>query len=249
MGTKLEAGESKDPRRAETVQKEDTTLDIGGTFWKYMHEGGWVMWVLLAMSVVSVAVMIERWLVLHKAKINVNEFLAKLRKALIVNKSLRDAIKICEQYRGPLASIMKAGLLKYGQPKEDIEKTIETAALHEMARLEKRLIILASVANVAPLLGFFGTVSGMIRSFDALAEQGLSNPGAVAAGISEALITTAAGLLVAIPTQLAYNFFTNSINASVRDIETSTNMLLETFGEMERSGISADQQAPAAEKK
>lgn len=219
---------------------------IGGTFLKYMHEGGWVMWVLLAMSVISVAVMIERWLVLNKAKINVNEFLAKLRKALIVNKSLRDAIKICEQYRGPLASIMKAGLLKYGQPKEDIEKTIETASLHEVARLEKRLVILASVANVAPLLGFFGTVSGMISSFDALADQGLSNPGAVAAGISEALITTAAGLLVAIPTQLAFNFFTNSINASVRDIETSTNMLIETFGEMERSGITADKAAPVA---
>lgn len=224
--------------------------DIGGTFMGLMYDGGWVMWVLLAMSVVAVAVMVERWLVLRKAKINVNEFLAKLRKALIVNKSLRDAIKICEQYRGPLASIMKAGLLKYGQPKEDIEKTIETAALHEMARLEKRLAILASVANVAPLLGFFGTVTGMIKSFDALAEQGLSNPGAVAAGISEALITTAGGLFVAIPTQLAYNYFMSSINKSVRDIETSSNMLLETFGEMERSGITAEQAgAGAADKK
>lgn len=214
---------------------------FGETFMKFMFDGGVVMWFLLAFSIISVAVMIERFWVLRKAKINVNEFLAKLRKALIVNKSIRDAIKICEQYRGPLASIMKAGLLKYGQPKEDIEKTIETAALHEVGRLEKRLVILSSVANVAPLLGFFGTVSGMIQSFDALAEQGLSNPGAVAAGISEALITTAAGLLVAIPTQLAYNFFMNSINKSVRDIETSTNMLLETFGEMERSGISPEQ--------
>ena len=220
--------------------------DIGGTFWKFMHQGGPVMWVLLVMSIIAVAVIVERWIVLRKAKINVNEFLAKLRKALIVNKSLRDAIKICEQYRGPLASIMKAGLLKYGQPKEDIEKTIETAALHEMARLERRLVILASVANVAPLLGFFGTVSGMIQSFEALAEQGLSNPGAVAAGISEALVTTAAGLLVAIPVQLAYNFFMNSINKSVRDIETSTNMLLETFSEMERSGITAEQAGAGA---
>ena len=214
---------------------------FGGTIMGLMHDGGWVMWILLGFSVVALAVIVERWLVLRSAKINVNEFLAKLRKALIVNKSLRDAIKICEQYKGPLASIMKAGLLKYGQPKEDIEKTIETAALHEMARLEKRLIVLASVANVSPLLGFFGTVTGMIRSFDALAEQGLSNPGAVAAGISEALITTAGGLAVAIPVQLAYNYFMNSINKSVRDIETSTNMLLETFGEMERSGITADQ--------
>ena len=208
---------------------------------RFMYMGGWIMWVLLAFSVIALAIMIERAFVLRKAKINVNEFLAKLRKALIVNKSIRDGIKICEQYRGPLASIMKAGLLKYGQPKEDIEKTIETAALHEMGRLEKRLIFLSSTANVAPLLGFFGTVSGMIRSFDALAEQGLSNPGAVASGISEALVTTAAGLLVAIPTQLAYNYFMNSINKSVRDIETSTNMLLETFGEMERSGISPEQ--------
>ncbi len=213
---------------------------FGGTIYELMNEGGWVMYVLAFFSIVAVAIIIERAWVLHSAKIKVNEFLAKLRKALIVNKSLRDAIKICEQYKGPLASIMKAGLLKYGQPREDIEKTIETAALHEMARLEKRLIVLASVANVSPLLGFFGTVSGMIKSFDALAEQGLSNPGAVAAGISEALITTAGGLAVAIPTQLAYNFFMNSINKSVRDIETSTNMLLETFGEMERSGISAD---------
>lgn len=228
--------------------------NIGGTFMKFMHQGGPVMWVLLFMSVIAVAVMIERFLVLRKAKINVNQFLAQLRKALIVNKSVRDAIKICEKYRGPLASIMKAGLLKYGQPKEDIEKTIETAALHELGRLEKRLVILSSVANVAPLLGFFGTVSGMIQSFEALAEQGLSNPAAVASGISEALVTTAAGLLVAIPVQLAYNYFMNSINGSVRDIETSTNMLLETFGEMERSGITAEQAhagggAPAADKK
>ena len=214
---------------------------IGGTIYELMNEGGWVMYVLAFFSIVALAIIIERAWVLNSAKIKVHEFLAKLRKALIVNKSLRDAIKICEQYKGPLASIMKAGLLKYGQPREDIEKTIETAALHEMARLEKRLIVLASVANVSPLLGFFGTVSGMIKSFDALAEQGLSNPGAVAAGISEALITTAGGLFVAIPTQLAYNFFMNSINKSVRDIETSTNMLLETFGEMERSGITADQ--------
>ncbi len=212
----------------------------GGTIMELMNEGGWVMYVLAFFSIIALAIIIERAIVLHSAKIKVNEFLAKLRKALIVNKSLRDAIKICEQYKGPLAAIMKAGLLKYGQPREDIEKTIETAALHEMARLEQRLIVLASVANVSPLLGFFGTVSGMIKSFDALAEQGLSNPGAVAAGISEALITTAGGLFVAIPTQLAYNFFMNSINKSVRDIETSTNMLLETFSEMKRSGIGAD---------
>ena len=167
--------------------------NIGGTFWKYMNEGGPVMWVLLTFSVLALAVIFERAIALRRAKINVNEFLAKVRKALIVNRSIREAVKVCEQYRGPVASIMKAGLLKYGQPKEDVEKTIENAALFEMGRLERFLVFLATVANVAPLLGFFGTVTGMIKSFDALAAAGSFQPRtAVAIGIKEALTTTAA---------------------------------------------------------
>ena len=219
------------------------------SFVELFFKGGGVMWPLLALSLISAVFIIERLFVLRKASINVNEFLAKLRKALIVNRSIRDAIKVCEQYQGPVASIMKAGLLKHGQPRDDIEKTIENAALYEMGRLERGLVVIATVANVAPLLGFFGTVWGMIKSFDALAEAGLSNPGLVAAGISEALITTAGGLAVAIPAQLFYNYFMSRINKFVRDIETSTNMLLETFGEMERGGISASTAGGTAEPK
>lgn len=217
---------------------------ISGTLVEILEIGGVVMWFLLAFSVVALAFIIERAIALRRAKINVNEFLAKIRKALLVNRSVRDAIKICEQYRGPVASIMKAGLVKYGQPKEDIEKTIENAALYEMGRLERGLTVLATIANVAPLLGFLGTVTGMIASFDALAEAGLSNPGLVAVGIKEALYTTAAGLFIAIPVQIAYNFFMSRINRFVRDIETAANMLLEAFTEMERSGVAPE--APAA---
>ncbi|MDE2691993.1 MAG: MotA/TolQ/ExbB proton channel family protein [Acidobacteriota bacterium] len=212
-------------------------MNIGGTFWKLMNEGGPVMWPLLAFSVIAAAVVVERLIALRRARINVHEFLPKVRKALVVNRSIREAVKVCEEYRGPVASILKAGLMKYGQPKEDVEKTIENAALFEMGRLERGLAVLATTANVAPLLGFFGTVTGMMAGFDALAAQGLSNPGAVATGIKEALTTTAGGLAVAIPTQLAYNYFMSRINKFVRDIETSANMLLETFGEMERSGV------------
>jgi len=216
---------------------------VFGDFLEFMRIGGVVMWFLLACSVIALAIIIERFIALWRAKINVNEFLAKIRKALIVNHSVRDAIRICEDYRGPVASIMKAGLLKYGQPKEDIEKTIENAALYEMGRLERGLIVLATVANVAPLLGFFGTVTGMIKSFDALAEAGMTNPGLVASGIKEALYTTAGGLGVAIPVQIAYNYFMSRINRFVRDIETATNMLLETFAEMDRTGVSAERAA------
>jgi len=214
-----------------------------------MDKGGPVMWPILILSIIGFAVMIERAWVLRKARINVNEFLAKIRKALMVNRSLRDAVKICEQYQGPVASVMKAGLLKHGQPKEDVEKTIENAAMFETTRLERGLAVIATAANIEPMLGFLGTVTGMIGSFDALAKSGLSNPGLVAAGISEALITTASGLIIAIPMQLAYNYFTTRINRFVRDVETSTNMLLETYGEMERGGILPDRAPePAAPK-
>lgn len=220
-----------------------------GTFWEYMDKGGPVMWPILILSIIGFAVMIERAWVLRKARINVNEFLAKIRKALMVNRSLRDAVKICEQYQGPVASVMKAGLLKHGQPKEDVEKTIENAAMFETTRLERGLAVIATAANIEPMLGFLGTVTGMIGSFDALAKSGLSNPGLVAAGISEALITTASGLIIAIPMQLAYNYYTTRINKFVRDVETSTNMLLETYGEMERGGILPDRAPePAAPK-
>lgn len=204
------------------------------------------MYPLAAFSIIGLAYAIERFFALRRAHINVNEFLAKIRKALIVNRSIREAVKVCEQYRGPVASIMKAGLLKYGHPKEDVEKTIENAALFEMGRLERGLAVLATTANVAPLLGFLGTVTGMIKSFDALAAAGLSNPALVAIGIKEALITTAAGLFIAIPAQLCYNYYMSRINKFVRDIETSANMLLETFGEMERSGIEPEGAAPTA---
>jgi len=208
------------------------------------------MWPLLIFSILALAVAIERFFALRKARVNVNEFLARVRKALMVNRSLRDAVKICEQYQGPVASVLKAGLLKFGQPKEDVEKTIENAALFEMGRLERGLPFLATTANIAPLLGFLGTVTGMINSFDALAKVGLSNPAAVAAGISEALITTATGLAIAIPVQLVYNYFMNKINKFVRDIETAANMLVETFGEMDRSGITPERgpEPPAAAK-
>ena len=122
------------------------------SFVDLFFKGGWVMWPLLALSLASAVFIVERLFVLRKAKINVNEFLAKLRKALIVNRSIRDAIKVCEQYQGPVASIMKAGLLKHGQPREDIEKTIENAALYEMGRLERGLVVIATVAGMLILV-------------------------------------------------------------------------------------------------
>lgn len=207
-----------------------------GQAFDYFRQGGMWMYPLLFFSVLALTCIIERMIVFAKAKVNVNDFLTKIRKSLLVNRNVKEAIKVCEQYRGPVASVTKAGLLRYGHTREDIEKTIENAALYELDRLEKRLGVLATTANVAPMLGFLGTVTGMIKSFGTLAEQGLTNPAAVAIGISEALITTASGLIIAIPAQLAYNWFTTKVTRFVRDIETASNMLLETFIEMDAKG-------------
>lgn len=209
------------------------------------RQGGPMMYPLLVASILAVTFIVERWWALRRAKINVNEFLSKVRKALLVNRDVRAAIKVCEDHKGPVASVVKAALLRYGHTKEDIEKSIESAALFESARLERGLMVLSSTANVAPMMGFLGTVTGMIKSFATLAAAGLSNPGAVAAGISEALITTASGLFIAIPAQLAYNYFMSRINRFLRDIETASNMLMETFVEMdsERYGSGGSSEA------
>jgi len=218
---------------------------VTGQVAEYFRQGGIFMYPLLFFSVLAATVAIERFIVFSKAKLNVSDFLTKIRKALLVNRNVKEAIKICEQSKGPVASVMKAGLLRYGHPREDIEKTIENAALYELDRLEKRLGVLATTANVAPMLGFLGTVAGMIKSFATLAEQGLTNPAAVAVGISEALITTATGLIIAIPAQLVYNWYTTKITRFVRDIETASNMLVETFSEMDsqRYGSGGEGQA------
>lgn len=210
-------------------------------------DGGPVMWPILLLSIVALVVIFERMLTFIKARVNVTDFLSRIRKALLVNRNVKEAVKVCEESPGPVSSVMKAGLLRYGHAREDVEKTIENAALYELDRLERGLGVLATVANIAPMLGFFGTVVGMIQSFDVLAAQSLSNPQAVAEGIKVALITTAAGLFVAIPVQLAYNFFSTKVNRFIRDIETASNLLLETYGEMDSARYGSGQQGSGAQ--
>ena len=208
----------------------------GGQLIKYFEQGGPMMWLLLICAVLGLTFIIERMWVLMRSKIRTDEFLTKVRAALLKKRSVKQAIAVCEEYRGPIAAIMKAGLLKYGSTEEEIEKNIEIAATHELARLERGLAVLASVANVAPLIGFLGTVTGMIEAFDSLAQVAQPDPRVVASGISQALITTASGLLVAVPTLVFYNWFSAMISRFVLEMETASNLLLETFIEMEQGG-------------
>ncbi len=204
-----------------------------GSVFRLYNDGGPFMHPLLIFSLLALVFIIERFYALWKAKIDTQEFIGRVRTALLKRRNVKEAITVCEEYQGPIANIMKAGLIKYGRPQEEIERTIEAASAHELARLERGLNVLATVANVAPLVGFLGTVSGMINSFDALAKAGLSNPSLVAKGISEALITTAGGLVVAVPTLIAFNYFTSRVGKYVLEMETAANVLLETYAEMD----------------
>lgn len=200
--------------------------------WTYFDKGGPIMWPLLALSILGVTVIFWRWWALRQATTGVPAFMTELRTRLVAHEArdVKGAIAVCERHGGPIAAIVQAGLLRFGRPKDEVELALQDASSHELASLERGLPILATVAMIAPLLGFLGTVTGMINSFDALASVGLNNPAAVASGISQALITTAAGLAIAIPVQMAYNYFVTNVNGIVRNMESAAHVVLESLG-------------------
>ena len=208
----------------------------------YFKKGGPVMYPLLILSITALAFVLERFWHYHKASQHTNEFLDRI-KGVFQSKDLHSGIEVCEQSRGPIASIIKAGLIKFQSSfrksdeirQQEAEKAIEAAGGLEMARLERGLITLATVANIAPLLGFLGTVAGMIKSFDVIARKGLNDPTLVAFGISEALITTATGLIIAIPTLAFYNYFTSRVSRMVLQMQETAAWLMETLESSDES--------------
>ncbi len=207
-------------------------LAIFGTLIEYFQKGGFVMWPLLLCSIIGVAFVIERGIYYHRLPMDINLLFTYVRDKLL-RKDLKGAMDDASQYGGPLGNIIKAGLLRFGRNHEEILRAIESVALHEVSKLERGLWVLATIANIAPILGFLGTVTGMINSFKVLSLQSFTDPRLVAAGISQALITTATGLIIAFPIQFAYNYFSNKLNNFTLLMETSAAMLLEIFSEME----------------
>lgn len=188
---------------------------------RIIEMGGPMMYPILLCSILFVAILIERLYHYHRAEIDTNQFVAGIRNVL-KKKKIAEAISICDDTPGPVAHIVKAGILKHDQPKEEIKETIGDAALHEVPRLEKNLNVLATVAHIAPLLGLLGTVLGMIGAFQEIQrESGRVNAGDLAGGIWEALVTTAAGLCVAIPAYVAYNYLVSRVSSLVLDMERS----------------------------
>jgi biopolymer transport protein ExbB len=222
-------------------------VDIGGLFhrtlWQWVERGGWAMYPLLLLSIVSLWLIIWRAVVIFRSKVKTNELVGRVRK-LLLGGNVNGAIKVTEEYRGSVASVMKSGILKWDASTEELEKTIENAAIHEIVILEKGLPYLALATNIAPIMGFLGTVVGMIQSFDVIAKSGLSNPALVAEGISVALLTTAGGLIIAVITSPAHNYLSTEVATLTREMETATNVLLETIDEMKIRGVKAKASPP-----
>lgn len=196
------------------------------------NKGGVVMWPLLLVSVIALAVIFERIWFLRRARVGTRGFMESVNGALAEN-NLAEANRLCEEYRGPLGPIFKAALKKHRRSREEIQKAIEDSGSVEVAKMERNLVILATMAKLAPLLGFYGTVTGMIRAFESIAQAGMGDPGVVAGGIAEALITTAAGLTIAIPAVFAQYLFVHHINRFVLDMEESSIRFLDALTELE----------------
>jgi len=214
------------------VQKTAMQKFMSSGFVDWFLKGGRFMWWLLVLSVIGVTLIIERFITLQKARANVGGLMEKVVSALKQGKH-DEAIAICAKTRGPIPQILHAGLLQAKKGPAAVEKAIESAGVIEMAFLERGLVILATVANLAPMVGFLGTVSGMIAAFEAIAQAEQVSAKLVAAGISEALITTMAGLVIAIPVQLAHNLFVQQIDRFVVEMEDSAAELVDSLASTE----------------
>jgi biopolymer transport protein ExbB len=179
------------------------------------------------LSVAAIAVALERWIHLRRAGTDTRGLLKALRPHLTQGDSLRRALEACQGFEGAVARLAAVGVQRFSGSPAQIEKSLERQAQREIRRLRRGLGLLAATAGTAPLLGFLGTVTGMMSSFDALVQVSLSDPSMVAEGIKEALTSTAAGLTIAVPVQLIFGALSSRVDRIIGEMEDVANFLLE----------------------
>ena len=194
-------------------------------------QGGNFMHALLFASIIGVVFIIERLVTLSRARVNIRRLMSDVLSA-IRSEGIDGAMRVCERTRGPIAAVLHSGLLRAGRGPDAVKEAIETAGSIETSFLERGLVAIATVAQVAPLLGFLGTVSGMISAFAAIAAAEQVSAKVVASGIEEALITTATGLIIAIPASIGHSFFVSQIDRFVLEMEEASAELVNELIEM-----------------
>lgn len=197
-------------------------------------KGGIMMWPILIGSIIAVAITIEKFLSIKKSKVNVGAFTIKIR-GILKKKDITGAINYCLEEKSPISNIIRRGLKKYKFGRKRVIEAIEAAGKIEIGKMEKGLSTLATIAGAAPMLGFLGTVTGMISAFMRIQElQGSASPADLAGGIWEALITTAFGLIVGIPALALYNYFLSLVNKNVLDMERIATEILDVLDDTEK---------------
>lgn len=188
--------------------------------------------VILLAGAVGVVVFIERYLHCHRSQINSNEFLNGVRTVLR-RDNVVEAISICDATPGPVSRLVKTAILNREQGRERVREAIEEAGLIEVPRLEHRLNLLATIAQIAPLLGLLGTLIGFMRVYYKLEDAGLTaHIGQLSGGVWQAMICAAAGLAVAIPTHAGYNYLVSRVNNIVLDMERAASEIVKIVGEI-----------------
>jgi biopolymer transport protein ExbB len=185
----------------------------------FLMHGGTVLYLILLVSAVAVAVFIERFLHYHREQINSTEFLNGV-KTVLKRNNVVEALSICEATPGPVARLVKTAIINREQGRERLREVIEEAGSAEVPRLEEKLILLATLAQLAPLLGLLGTMLGFIDVFAIMQNKGLlAHAGDLTGGVAKALVCAAAGLAVAIPAHAGYNYLVSRVNSIVLDME------------------------------
>jgi biopolymer transport protein ExbB len=196
-----------------------------------LRDGGMIFWLILVASAVAVVVFIERFLHFHRAQINSTEFLNGVRTVL-KRENVIEALSICDATPGPVARLVKTAIMNRDNGRERVREALEEAGLAEVPRLEEKLNLLATIAQIAPLLGLLGTVLGFFHTFRDMQEAGLqAHVGQLSKGISQALVCAAAGLAVAIPAHAAYNYLVSRVNSIVLDMERAATDIVNIVSE------------------
>ena len=191
-----------------------------------MNSGGWDMWLLLALSIVGLAVVIER-LVFFASQHGDTKGLLRAIGQKIAADDIDGAIKVCRGQRGMLPRILEFGLQRGEKNRADITDALSIALMEHLNALERNLGIIGTIAVIAPFVGLFGTVLGIIRAFQDIALKGNSTPAVVAAGVSEALVTTATGLIIAVIAVVFFNYFKTRIKAYNQEMIVAANQMAE----------------------
>ena len=191
------------------------------------NDGGY-MWPVLISLVIGLAIAFERIITLNRADINTRKMMADVKDALSTN-GVAAAEEVCAKKRGPAATVVHAGLLRADEGIEAVEKAVVSYGSIEMSFLERGLVWLSLFISLAPMFGFLGTVAGMVEAFDAIEAAGDISPSLVAGGIKVALLTTVAGLIVAIILQVFYNYCVSKIDRIVVEMEEASVELIDAL--------------------